>query len=108
MKRLALILLTCLSVPLAGCGGHAVPSHDLDGTWQSRVITVTMNFEQQTYQAVFLGDTHLRKLTFLSEEGNVVRFKIDDINVTCQILEDGSIVLTRENGIPVRLVRTSR
>lgn len=108
MKRPVLLLVILLSLTMIQCAGHQVPKHDLNGTWYSRVLTVKMNFDQETYEAVFLGDTHSRKLTLLSEVGNTVQFRIDDINVTCEILDDGSIVLTRENGIPVRLVRISR
>lgn len=106
MKRPLVVLALLISL-VAGCG-HAVPKHDLNGTWVSRVMTVKMNFDKDTYEGVFLGETRLRKLTFVSEEGNTIRFKIDDINVSCQILDDGSIVLTREEGIPIRLVRASR
>lgn len=108
MNRPVLVLVILLSLTMIQCAGHPVPKHDLNGTWSSRVLTVKMDFDQETYEAVFLGDTHLRKLTFVVEEGNTVRFKIDEINVTCEILDDGSIILTRENGTPVRLVRVSR
>jgi hypothetical protein len=106
MCRFVVSLVVLLFV--TACGGAPATqsvSDQLNGTWQSDVFTVTIDFNNGTYKGVALGQPFDRKLTLVEEQANTARFKADDIDVVAQLQEDGSLILTRDGGIPVVLQR---
>ncbi len=116
--RIGVGLLIIIMVGLSGCSNQSKKAVDektndtqtdqalhekLNGTWQSDIMTVTFDFNGGTYSGVAMGEEFSKKLTLVSEEANIVVFKSDDAKVVCQFQNDGSIMLTKEGGIPVTL-----
>lgn len=107
MKKL-LIGLFALMV-LVGCGSSSSaqsPSQRLNGTWESNVMTVTIDFNSSTYNGVALGEQFNKTLKLVSENENVVVFLSDDATITAQIQDDNHIILKKDKGLPIALTRS--
>jgi hypothetical protein len=99
-----------LLLTLTGCGNSAKASlHEtLNGSWENDIMTVTFDFDKGTYSGVALGQTFSTKLSLVSEEANLVVFKSNENKIVCQFQNNGSIMLTKEGGIPIILNRVNR
>ncbi|WP_180146325.1 hypothetical protein [Desulfoluna butyratoxydans] len=64
-------------------------------------MTVKFDFDKGIYSGVGLGQSFSHKLSIVNEEANIVIFKSDDAKIVCQIQDNGSIILTKEGGIPL-------
>lgn len=87
------------------CSGEKKAHEKLNGTWESKVMTVSFDFSKEKYSGISLGQAFDKKLTLVSEQGNAVVFKSNDTQITAQIQEDGSVILMKEGGIPIVLKR---
>lgn len=88
---------------LAACGGAAKPSARLNGTWEGVTalgdpVTMALDFNQGTLESIALGRTQNRKLSLVSELGNTVVFKIDDLEETSTVVLQGDDTLTMTSG----------
>jgi len=96
----------CTGSSVASQAEH-VPLHTkLNGIWQNDLMTVTIDFEEGVYSGVALGKKFFRPLVLVREYANIVIFKTINPDktfntITCQIQNDGSILLTKEGGIPL-------
>jgi hypothetical protein len=103
------LLSLCLVVILLqiSCSKTPGPHERLNGTWQSDLMTVTIDFAGGRYSGVAFGQPFSKRLTLVSEYANVVTFKSDETAIVCQIQSDDRILLTKEGGIPVLFTRAN-
>jgi hypothetical protein len=100
---------------LCSCAPKPAPApHDLlNGTWQSNIMTVTIDFNHGTFAGVAMGQPFSLRMKLISEQGNVVTFRTGKVSTEiAQIQDDGSVMLTKEvtkddpdGGIPLVLKR---
>ncbi len=69
-------------------------------------MTVSIDFEEGVYSGVALGKEFFRPLVLVREYANIVIFKTINPDktsntITCQIQDDGKILLTKECGVPL-------
>lgn len=69
-------------------------------------MTVSIDFEEGVYSEVALGKEFFRPLVLVREYANIVIFKTINPDktsntITCQIQDDGKILLTKECGVPL-------
>jgi hypothetical protein len=104
------ILLASLIVWLCCCSQKPSLHDRLNGTWQSDLMTVTIDFNKGVYSGVAMGQTFSEGLKLLSENANLVTFLAGkDATIMVQMQQDGSIMLTKEGpegGIPIILKRS--
>lgn len=94
-----------LALALAACDDPPAPHERLNGTWTSNIATAQFDFAAGVYKGVSLGEPFDKKLKLVEEMGNSVVFMSDDTRITAQLQDDGSVVLMKEGGLPVRLTR---
>lgn len=101
------LLFFLLLLTLTGCSNSAKDSiHEtLNGNWENNIMTVTFDFDKGTYSGAAMGQTFTTELSLVSEEANLVVFKSNENKIVCQFQDDGSIMLTKEGGIPIILNR---
>jgi len=103
----AIILSFVLLLTITSCGSSAkvAPHENLNGSWKNNIMTVTFDFDKGSYSGAAMGQTFNTKLTLVSEEANLVIFKSNENKIVCQFQDNGSIMLTKEGGIPIILNR---
>lgn len=114
-KIIALVLplallgsMACDRTSQPGASAQSV-SQKLNGTWGNDLMTVKIDFPGGRYDGIAMGAKFERKLTLVKELGNTVEFKTSDgqeeATILAQFQEDGSVMLTKEGGIPLSLKR---
>lgn len=104
MKKL--VAISALAMLLCGSTAFGQELYKkLDGTWVSDVFTVQIDTAAGVYAGVVMGQPFERKMTFVKEMANVVIFKADDNQIVAQFQDDGSLMLTKEGGIPALVKR---
>lgn len=102
------ILFTCflfISIFTCSCSSKPPLHESLNGSWKNDMMTVTFDFNKGVYTGVVLGQPFSHKLALISEQANVVVFKSDESQIVCQFQSNGSIMLTKEGGIPLVFTR---
>ena len=99
------VILTIIVVLISASFAYSAPHDEIKGTWVSDIMTVIIDFDKGIYKGVAIGEAFSRKLTLMDEFANIVIFKAGENTITAQIMRDGSIMLTKNGGIPVILER---
>ncbi|MGK0291450.1 MAG: hypothetical protein ACI86H_002918 [bacterium] len=97
-----LLLLTLL---VGGCDSKKNIHNQLNGSWTNPIMVIKIDFDKGTYSGTALGSKFSKKLTLVSEKGSTVVFKSGESKIICLIQKDGSIILTKEGGIPIPFTR---
>jgi hypothetical protein len=105
ISLLTIIVLTLLVIQ--GCGGENNENYHekLNGRWTSDLMTVEIDFGSGTYTGVALGQQFSREIELVSATKEVIEFTSNGTTIIAQFQSDGSILLTRDGGIPVNLKR---
>ncbi|WP_306591623.1 hypothetical protein [Geothrix sp. 21YS21S-4] len=94
---------------ISGQPAHSAVVSKLAGTWQNDLMTVKIDLLQGKYEGIAMGEKFDKKLTIVKEIGNAVEFTVgegpDKAAITAQLQEDGSLILTKEGGIPLMMKR---
>ncbi|HOW51797.1 MAG TPA: hypothetical protein PLV42_07120 [bacterium] len=104
---MAWALATALFFCACSAGGEKL-HEKLNGSWKNDIMTVEYDFKGGVTRGVALGQEYEKKLSLVKEYGNVVVFMSGDSKITGQFQEDGSIMLTKEGGLPVVFKKISQ
>ncbi len=81
----------------------------LAGTWQNDLMTVKIDLQRGKYEGIAMGEKFEKKLAIVKELGNTVEFTTGEgegkATILAQFQEDGSLMLTKEGGIPLIMKR---
>lgn len=98
-----------LLVLVVACGTPSA-SERINGTWHNDLVTVTLDFENKTYEGVIMGNTYERSIEVVKEQGNAVVFlstgEGNPVQMTAQLRDDDSLLLTAEGEPPMVLTRS--
>lgn len=107
-RHLTVLLVIIL---LSACGGAPAASKyaQFNGTWQSDLLTFSIDLDKLTYTNVSGGLTDA-PITILAEQANEVRFNLADDTAgtapwTLRLQEDGKLMVVAEGMLPVILTR---
>ncbi len=103
MKKL--IFLFTVLIALTSCGDTKSVQKKLNGKWQNNVMTVEIDFDKKSYNSILFGKKSSKKLELIKVEGNTVTLKTGENTITCNIIDNDNIILTKKGGIPIAFKR---
>ena len=85
-------------------------SHDglqlLHGSWKSDLFTVSIDKGAKTYQGISLGERFSHTFEVIEARANYMVLKLSKGSIiTAQFQTDGSLLLTKQGGMPITVVR---
>lgn len=105
MKKSIIFLMSLLMLTLGSLTCAEQPGAYLNGKWKSNIMTAQFDIDAGTYTVDAMGKTSVQKIVILSDDGKTIVFKSDANTIIAEKQSDGSILLQKAGGVPVKMTK---